>query len=291
MGRLENRGVEFLIDANIFPTQNEFQWNASFNISKNTNKILEIITEEDIIYSSNLDASIQTRVSVGQPIGSFYGWKTDGIYNDQAELDAGPVYTGAEVGDIKIVDTNNDGVVNEDDQTFIGNPEPDFIYGFSNKFSYKNFTLDMHFQGVSGASVANLNNFYLAAPHARTNKLTELTDVWTPTNTDAKYPKPGIQDGFGTTGNDMYIVEDASYLRLKNVSLAYLFNKIPVNGIESLKLYVSASNLFTITNYTGFNPDVNGDVARGGNGNTRSGIDLGTYPLARTFLFGFNINF
>jgi TonB-linked SusC/RagA family outer membrane protein len=290
VGSLENKGVEFLVDANITPRTTEFQWNASFNISKNKNKVLSIITEEDIVFGDNRDAAIQTRVSVGQPIGSFYGWKTDGIYNTEEELNSSPKYSGAEVGDIKIVDTDGDGDVDNDDQTFIGNPEPDFYYGFSSNMSYKGFGLDMHFQGVSGGSVANLNNFYLAAPHARTNKLAMMEDVWTPNNVDAKYPKPGKQDGFGTTGNDMYIVEDASYFRLKDITLSYKFEKLPIKGLSSVKVYATATNLFTITDYTGYNPDVNSAVSTGGNGNTRRGIDSGAYPLAKSFIFGFNVN-
>lgn len=291
VGRLENEGIELSIDANILPADKKLKWNVGLNFSRNQNEVLEIQTEEDIIFGFADQGQVETRVSVGQPIGSFFGYRSDGIYNDDAELSSSPVYNGAEVGDAKFVDVDGDGDIDPDDRTYIGDPEPDFIYGITNNISFGNFSLDFLFQGVKGGDIWNANNSYLVTPHTRSNKLAVLNDVWTPSNTDAKYPKPNLDNTFGATQNDLFLVEDGSFFRLKKVTLDYNFQSIPINGIESLRLYFTATNLFTITDYTGFNPDVNVAGSTDGNGNTQRGVDLGAYPLAKSFIFGFNINF
>jgi hypothetical protein len=232
------------------------------------------------IGSFNMDAT--NIITEGSPIGSFYGYVFDGI--DAA--DGSVVYKDIAGRD----DDNNlvmepDGVVDSDDRTIIGNPHPDFIFGFTNTFSYKNFDLNIFIQGVSGNDMYNFTRMELEVASGRSNQLATVLDRWTPTNTDGSIPKATTSNGYVSSSR---WVEDGSYIRLKNLSLGYNLPKsvLGKSGIEKFRIYLSGQNLFTLTNYTGYNPDVSYR-----NGNTSIGLDYGTYPTTKSITLGVNVSF
>jgi hypothetical protein len=240
-----------------------------------------------------------TNTLVGQPIGMFYGYKTNGLFNTLEELNAAPIQFGQAVGtapgetylgDVRYVDVNGDGVIDPKDKTVIGNPHPDFTFGFTNNFRYKNFDLSIFLQGSVGNDVMNLtrragtSNSLLFQ-----NQLTEALDYWTPTNTDTNIPRPiGSTSNYNVEISDRY-VEDGSYLRIQNLTLGYTLPQSLVSKakISRLKVYGSVQNLFTFTNYSGYDPEIgsfNQNVLL-------SGIDNGRYPSPRIYSLGINLEF
>ena len=221
-----------------------------------------------------------------------YGYQTDGIYQNQAEIDAGPVDQIAtpRPGDFRWVDVNNDGLINADDRTVIGNYLPDFTYGIKNTFSYQNLSFSFLIQGVEGSEVLNLTRRHLGNGEANFNSYKEFVNRWqseaNPGN--GEIPRANRQTGNSNNRPSSYQVEDASYIRLRNVTLAYTFpSSVLGNTFSSLRLSVSGTNLLTITDYVGFNPEVNNIED---NVNVQ-GEDYGAYPLSKIFTFGLNASF
>ena len=227
--------------------------------------------------------------TIGQPLGSFYGLIYDGVFRSQAEIDAYPSLPGTLPGDAKYRDVNGDKVLNQDDRTIIGNNLPDAIYGLTNNFTYKNFDLNISLQGVQGIQVINL----LKRSNYK-NVASEFSNYWASEDKpgDGQNFQPGNSSNNGTISS--WLVEDASYLRVKNLTLGYRFGKNLFGGktIKNARIYVNVQNLYTFTNYTGYNPDVNtteGDPYI--SSSLTPGIDYGTYPLSRTITFGLNLGF
>jgi hypothetical protein len=210
----------------------------------------------------------------GRPIGQFWGYVEDG-YDDK--------------GKIKYVDTDGDGSITIRDKTYIGNPNPDFIYGVNSTMSYKNFELTLFIQGVQGNDMFNVNaasgtidyGFGLNMPRE------VFLNHWTPTNTNAKYPI--ISNSVNTKVSNRF-VEDGSYMRLKNIQLAYTFplQKWGVKWMRTAQLYVSAQNMLTFTKYSWWDPEMN---SRGGANSTAQGFDFFSYPVAKTVTAGARIGF
>ncbi|MGB3585969.1 MAG: SusC/RagA family TonB-linked outer membrane protein, partial [Tunicatimonas sp.] len=212
-------------------------------------------------------------VREGEPLASYYGFV-------EGELD--------ENGDLTYRDLDGDDRVNNNDRTILGDFFPDFIYGLNSNFSYKGIDVNIFFQGVQGVEVIRFDRFRSANSLTRGyNQLVEVTDFWTPENTDARYPRP--RSGIRFRGSDSY-VEDASYLRLRNVQIGYNFplSDMGVSWLRKLKIYASAQNLLTFTDYTGYDPEIN---TQGGGSDLRLGLDLSGYPSARTYTFGINLGF
>jgi hypothetical protein len=224
----------------------------------------------------------------GQPVGMLWGYATNGVYADLATAEAGPTYFGNKnvAGDLIFVDQSGDGNIGIEDMTFIGNPNPDFTYGFDLSVSYRKFTLKALFDGVYGNEIANGYNIELA--FAESNSKNVLKDAyekaWRSTNTSTPYTRMGYT--MNGRGFPDVIVEDGSYLRLNNVTLGY---DIPFkgNGIKNLNLYVSGMNLFYITSYSGYEPQVTSFLFDG----TIMGVDWVGTPNVKTFLMGVNITF
>jgi hypothetical protein len=288
-GSIQNKGLELSINASPINTK-EFTWNVNGNISFNRNKILGLggITEQfaSRLSTNNEQPFIQ---KVGYPIGMLYGYEEDGIYRNEAEVRSDPVYANQSdaiikrtIGEIKYKDRNGDGTLSDADRTFIGNVNPKFVYGLTNDFSYKNFDLTVFIQGVQGGEIVNMNKIYLANIGAFNNITQDMYDNrWTTENWDkATWPKPERQYWRSFRFTKRW-VEDGTYIRLKSLSLGYNL-KIKHPNIQSLKLYMSATNLFTISNYSGFDPDINGYGADP----SRRGVDLGGYPASRVINFG-----
>jgi TonB-dependent starch-binding outer membrane protein SusC len=280
IGEIENHGIELSLIADIL--KKEFKWDIAAQVSTNRNKVIKLAGNNDI-YSDelNLFRSSMNVARVGQPFGSIYGLKEDG-------LDAN--------GYIKYVDTNKDGVINTLDKVIIGNPYPDFVFGLNSNFSYKHFELNLSFEGVYGNDIfwatagTNLNSFQRG-----NNQFVDLIgNYWTAENPNpnAKYPK--ISSKSLVDVSDRFI-EDGSYLRLKSLKLAY---NLPVKNIgmtwfDGAQIYLSGTNLFTITNYPGIDPDTNttGSDSQSVGSRLRVGIDQSAYPAAKMYAIGLKLNF
>ena len=194
---------------------------------------------------------------------------------------------GVQPGDFKYVDKNNDGVINADDREIIGHALPDFTWGLSNNFSYKNFTLDIFIQGSHGNQLLNSNRFELESGNGLSNASVNLLDRWTPENPSELYPRANRNANY-LQMSDRYL-EDGSYIRVKTITLSYDLPQqvLKYLRMKNLKLYTTAQNFFTITDYSGFDPE----VGSFGMDNTRMGYDFGSYPSVRTLIFGASINF
>lgn len=290
-GTIENKGYEFDLNVKIFT--GKFKWDASGNLSVNRNKITSLGSIESFpapTFGAVGGQSLNI-AKVGYPIGAFYGYRITGIYQNQAEIDNGPTDpTLPEPGDFKFKDLNGDGKISAEDREFIGNPRPDFIFGLTNNFSWKGFSLSTFIMGSIGQDVVNANRYYLDA--LSMNFQSNVSQVaydnrWTGEGTSNKYPKANARaQAFKSRFAD-FIVEDASFIRLKNVILSYTFPKKVVPFLDNFKVFASATNLITITNYTGFDPEVN---SRGSNSLT-IGIDGGSIPQYRTFSVGLGVGF
>jgi TonB-linked SusC/RagA family outer membrane protein len=260
VGKVENKGFEIMASADIVNTEN-FTFTLEGQFSRNRNLVLETKDGQDIISGGNNDDSGSTSiVRPGESLFSFYTIKFLG----HDEITGAPIYE----------DLNDDGIINADDRQVLGSPLPDFTYGFNTTMKYKRFSFLTNWQGVEGASVNNRGLADAAAPFPQFNRAGSTRDFW-----------PIPRDGFQIENSDMFI-EDASYLRLANIRLGYDLNP-EFLGLDGVNIYVSAQNLITITNYSGFDPEVN---SLSGN-DLRQGVDLAAYPTAKTFTLGLNINF
>ena len=216
-------------------------------------------------------------IKVGHPIGSYFGYEVDGI---QQAGDTNPGYPNFK-------DQDDNGVINTSDTKIIGNPAPDFIYGINNTFQYKNFGLSFFIQAVQGADLLNINVIESMYPaNRRRNRLADIAlDRWTPSNTDAKWPSGANSNRYAGGKVNTLTLQDASFIRLKNIQFSY---DVPVNEsnlFNSLRVYVSGQNLFTISDYIGFDPEANSF----GQSNVR--VDYSSFPLASTVMIGLNAQF
>jgi len=286
IGKVENKGMEFLLRTLNFI--DDFKWSTDFNISFNRNKVLALGPEDRPIFAGASSAPNTFITTVGQPIATFYGYLYDGVFMNQAELDASPHVAGDSAGDPRYVDLNNDGVINSDDRTYIGNNQPEFIYGMNNDFSYKGFNLNVQLTGSYGAETFSFFNRMVGFSHGDRNGLIKLTNRWR-SETD-----PGDGNIFRANRDPKglqkqpsnYWVEDASFLRIRNVSLGYTFNELKKLNMTALRIYLTGQNLYTFTNYSGYDPETSSE----GSGLSRGGDYLG-YPSARTYMIGFNVSF
>lgn len=296
IGNVTNSGVE--VAGSFHPyVHKDLDWKIDANISFNRNEIGGLTGDQ---YASNFVNGIKNVFVLrnGCPIGTVVGFVEDGFYDNIAEVRADPQYAKvsngeakSKIGEIKYRDYNHDGQITDADKRIIGNTNPDFIYGLTNTMQYKNFTFSFFFQGTYGNDIINANtiaNNTSASMTGIANITREQYDTrWTEGNAQgAKWPR-AVAAGYTREWKftDRY-VEDGSYLRLKNVSLGYTFSP-KWKGIGSLNVYATASNLFTITNYSWYDPDVNafgGDVSR-------QGVDLYSYPSSRTYSFGVKMIF
>jgi len=304
LGKVRNKGWEFeLTTRNII---GKFDWSTSINISRNTNEVKDLGIDDTpiITYYGGATTNITT---IGKPIGSYYMYKVDGLLLKD-DFDASgnplvPILSGQIEGNVKIIDINNDGKINADDLTTVGDNQPDFTWGFTNNFCFKNFNLNIFLQGVSGGELffsgarhldlgQSVNGFNQFRRWARSYKI-DYNESENPfpenmDNIDMSWDgKTPTRFGVNPIHNSSWIY-DASYVRIKNITLGYTFPKNVSNsiGIELLKVFFSCENLYTWTDYPGNTPESN----TMGNETTQLGSDYGTYPMARTYSIGVNIN-
>jgi len=266
-GEVENKGFDINLSGRIVQNEN-FSWDFSANLSSNKNKVLSLIGDETEVFPGlTVGGSIPAPsiVRVGEPIGVFYGF----IYEGVNAADGNAVYAA--------------------EQDIIGDANPDFTFGFNNNMSYKGFDLNFFFQGVSGNDVFNRARSLVIGRDGRIpfGTSAELRNTWTTSNTSA--PLPSL-NATNTQSQSSEFIEDGSFLRLKNISLGYTLrdvNTLNAIGAESLRLYVSAQNLITITNYSGLDPE----VSNGGENDRLAGVDIGALPTSKTFTLGLNLKF
>lgn len=286
-GTVKNSGFEFAIG-----TRGEiakgFTYDVNYNLTTLKNEVLEVNNGSGFVEGGGFGVGqpLPARMEVGLPIGYFYGYKTDGIFQNQAEVDAHPSQSalGAEAspGDIRYVDVNGDKKIDSNDRTNIGDPIPDVTMGLNLSLKFKGFD----FIAYAYASIGNemVRNYERTQPNV--NKLSYTLDRWTGSGTSNEVPRVTTAATSNNVFSEFY-VEDASFIRLQNLQLGYtipekLTEKIK---IKSLRFYGSISNLFTLTNYTGYDPAASSGAPIGG------GFDSGFYPAARTYTFGLNLNF
>lgn len=291
-GKIRNNGFEFNLGWMDQPNP-DISYGINLIGSFNKNKVIAMGSESGSIKGGSTNQNITTsETKAGYPIGGYWLISTAGYFNSQEEVDAyakdgKKIQPAAEPGDIKFVDANNDGVINDDDRVFQGSPFPDFTFALNGNMRYKNFDLSIGLQGVLGNKIYNATRQTLEDVTKGSNFLASCLDYWTPENKNASHPRLTWDDPNRNTRaeSDRYL-ENGSYLRLRNVQLGYTFPQTWFKGaIQHARVYINAENLFTITSYSGYSPDVNAD-----NANYR-GFDNFIYPTNRTFMLGLNVTF
>lgn len=291
IGSVRNKGWEFSVAT--VNTNKALKWNTDFNISFNRNKILEL-SGSDLLYSTvpgQLLSSDSQILRKGEVVGAFFGWIADGVYQQGDNFSAEP---NKKPGNIKYRDVTGrdangkldgkpNGIVNSDDRVIIGNPNPDFIFGLNNDFKYKNFDLNIFFQGSIGNDMMNYTRMELDWMAGKSNATKDALNRWTPTNTNTDIP---MASGANKAEVSTRWVEDGSYIRFKNLALGYNVQGSVLQrlNISKLRFYVSAQNLMTITKYSGYDPEVSFRDS-----NTNIGLDYGSYPNVKSFTIGVNI--
>ncbi len=311
IGEVENKGLELSINSTNIRS-GAFTWSTTFNIAFNKNKTIVLNKGQEAIYTDpewNASyAEYQYITKVGQPVGMIYGLQYDGIYqmddfNWDNKYQNGVLKPGVPdngtlpvaPGSVKFVDQNGDGTINSDDRVIIGNPQPKHFGGFINDFTYGNFDCQILLEWSYGNDILNANRAVYEVPTARQNMngFQELVNGWTPLNNDTDINTIRYNTTFGAPpkGNqvDSRYVEDGSYLKLRSVTLGYTFDQESLKKLkmQKLRLYVSGQNLFTWTNYTGFDPD----VSVGRYGALTPGLDYSAYPQSATVMGGIEITF
>jgi TonB-linked SusC/RagA family outer membrane protein len=293
IGEVQNSGWEFVVSSQNI--KREFEWTTDFNVSTNEGKVLKLGPQGDpIISGGNI-------TMIGQPVGMFYGWVSDGIFRNQAELDKGPIFNpgardASRVGDVRFKDVSGpdgkpDGIINSFDKTIIGSPYPDFYYGMTNRFSYKNITLSVSLQGTKGNQVLALERNQSSNDRARFRQLTIMNDYWKsetdPGNGWAPRPNDTPTGNWRGTYSSLWL-DNASYLRINNINLSYILPEslIKRTHLNSVRLYADAVNPFLFTKYVGFNPDISRESNPLNPGN--SNYD---FPTSKSIILGLNITF
>ena len=278
-GKVRNQGIEMSLHT--INLTGELGWETNLTATYNKNKIKDL--NSDVPYYINqINNSYVTMLAKDYPINVFYGDVPDGIFQNQSEVKTHAVQPGAEPGDIRFRDLNNDGVINDSDRTVIGNPNPSWLFSMNNSLSYKGFELSVFLQGIAGNKIYNANNIDNTGMAAAYNQTTDVLKRWQGEGTSNSMPRAVFGDPNQNTRVSDRFVENGSYLRLKNITLSYTFPKqwLQKAQIENARLSLSCENVATITGYSGFDPEVG-----------INGIDQNRYPISRTFSLGLNFNF
>ena len=231
-----------------------------------------------------------SRAQVGQPIGAFFGYKVIGLFQSADDVNKSPTQDAAKAGRFKYADINNDGKITDSDRTFFGNPNPKFTYGFTLNATYKNFDFSIFLYGSAGNDVINYVKYWTDFPQVFRGNVSKdaVYNSWTPSNPNAKVPILETNGNFSNSGVfNSYYMENGSYLRCKSLSIGYTVAPAMLKniGVDKLRVYLQAANLFTITKYTGLDPELSGS-------NTAFGIDFGNYPNnQKNFNVGVNVSF
>ncbi len=309
-GSVRNRGMELIV--NHKNNIGKFKYEVGFNISYIKNKVLSLGTGNEPVYGAWLTESsildFATKTAVGKPIGSYFGYVTDGIFNTYDEVKASAQYDYGKndfeqttrPGDFRFKDLNGDGRITAEDRTYLGSPLPDFVFGIPLSFSYANFDLNLFFQGQTGNKIFNVTDYYLNNAASGNLYADIRSKHWSgqlredreffPLNLNASVPDLDPSDAARNFRASDFFVKDGSYIRLQELRLTYNFQEKIISkwGLSNLSVYLGAYNLFTLTRYDGFDPEV-GKVTGTESNNLNMGIDHGNYPQARTFTIGLKI--
>ncbi len=282
-GSVQNKGVEISFSANLF-AKRKFNWNSEISFTSLRNKVVSLGNSTESYFGgySEFFQGAARIVREGEPFGAFFGYISDGVWHTQEEIDAataaGFTTAGLKPGYAKYRDTNDDKKIDANDRVIIGKPYADYTFGLSNNFSYKSFTLSIFIRGEMGKDVINGASAEIMNPGFNgSNKLGELLNRWTPTNTSSDIPSAGFGNYLSPSSS---LIEDGSFVKIQNIQLAYNLAKFPT-WLKSAQIYVSGQNLHTFTKYKGIDPAAIG----------ASGIDMGAYPTSTTFVMGINLGF
>jgi hypothetical protein len=287
-GLMQNRGIDLTITGKVLNKPGGLNWTATGVLGTYKNKVVSMGLSAPIDNGFTRITGGSRRIEAGYPVEYFFGFVTEGIFQNYDEINSHAAQspgvdptTSTAPGDIKFKDLNNDGIINDKDRTNIGNFNPTFTYGVTNNVTYKNFELTLFLQGSQGNKVLNFTRWYTEGGVSNGNYSADVINRWTSTGTTNTMPRLVLNDPNGNNRVSDRFVEDASYIRLKNIRLSYSLPAKWIKGATMKKavVYVSSQNLFTITNYSGMDPEVGG------------GVDIGFYPQARTFLAGVTIEF
>lgn len=295
-GTVENKGIEISLEAT--PVRKKsFEWTTNFNISFNRNKILSLGADVDKQFAGNISTGDAPFVQMaGQSIGAIYGWVEDGYYDNEAEVRNDPRFNGYSdaqikkmIGEIKYRDLDGDPTaLTSNDRTNIGNVNPKYSFGFTNNFHYKQWDLTIFVNGVQGNDIINMNSRFNASPGDFKNISQDMYDgLWAEGKDNSQATGPKVWRTFERDIKfSRRFVEDGSFVRLKNLTLAYTI-KTKIMGVQGLRVSAGVNNLFTITNYSGYDPEINSY----GDNPALYGVDLGGYPNARSYNFSVRCNF
>lgn len=278
-GKVRNTGFEFTL--NTVNLRGPLGWETSVTYTYNKNKIKDLNSAVPY-YINQINNSYVTMLANHFPINVFYGYVTDGVFQNAREVEQHASQPGAEPGDIRFKDLDNNGVINDNDRTVLGNPNPTHMFSMNNLLTWKGFELSIYLQGVAGNKIFNANKIDLTGMSAAYNQLTDVLGRWHGEGTSHTMPRAVYGDPNQNNRVSNRFVESGSYLRLKTITLAYNFPKQWLNAltIENARLTLSCENVATLTGYSGFDPEVG-----------INGIDLSAYPISRTFNISLNFNF
>jgi TonB-dependent starch-binding outer membrane protein SusC len=292
-GSLQNKGFELAVNYQNTAIGGELQYSLSGNISTNKNRVTSLNAGQPII--AQLNSGKQSSFTItqeGGEIGAFYGYVMEGIIKDADDLAKHATQDGSAPGDVKFKDLDGNGVINALDQTVIGSPSPDFTYGFNASLNFKHFDLVAFFFGKQGQDLYNLVWADLNEGEGDNNATTDMLKRWTPSNTNTNVPRAVTGNPGQNTRPSSRFIEDGSFLRLQNLQIGYDFAPILSKKINltRCRLYISGQNLFTITNYHGYNPEI-GKLNEGARSSLTRGIDFAMYPIPRTLEAGLQLDF
>ncbi|CAN5506864.1 TonB-dependent receptor [soil metagenome] len=287
IGEVKNTGWEFVLST--VNVDKKIRWSTDFNLSSYRNKVVKLGPQGDPIYSGN------NVTMIGQPIGMFYGFLVNGIFKTQGDLDKGPLYnpTGSDrsrVGDVRFVDINGDGVINNADKTIMGSPYPDFFYGMTNRITYKNLSLSVSLQGSKGNLIYNTSRGGGNSGRARVRGYAFSNNYWKSEQDpgDGVTPRPNDSPTGGVRLPSQLFLDTGTYLRINNITLAYVVPSAITQklGLGSLRVYVNSNNPFLFTKNTAFNPDVSTT-----DNPLTPGVEANDYPLPKSLMIGLNVGF
>ncbi len=287
IGSMKNSGIDLMLTYK--GRSRALRYETDFIFTKYKNEITKVSEGTDFFdvnFSNRIGGGI-VRNAKGQSVSSFYGYKVIGLFESAADVTKSPTQGGAAPGRFKYADLNGDNKINDQDRTYIGNPNPDFTYGFNARLSYSNFDFEALFYGVAGGEVLNFTKWFtdFYPSFAGIGKSVRLLEAWTPTNLNATVPVVENASNFSTNGVlNSYYIEKGSYFRLRSVKFGYTLPSEMLKrvGIDRLRLFVQGTNLFTATKYSGTDPAVSGV-------DTNFGVDVGNYPVNRQVLFGLSL--
>lgn len=291
-GKIRNKGVEFNIGWNE-ALNKDLSYGVNVIGTYNKNEVVEMGSESQTITGGTVHGGTYTsKTLAGYPIGGFWLIPSDGYFNSLEEVQAHQkdgtlIQPSAEPGDVRFKDTNDDGMISDKDRVYCGSPFPKFTYSINGNLTYKNVDFSLSFQGVAGNKIYNATRLQLEDVTRGTNYLATCLDYWTPENKDAAHPRLIWTDPNRNSRSESdRFLENGSYFRLRNLQVGYTFPNTLFNGlIQKARVYFNAENLFTITSYSGYTPDVNAS-------NVYSrGFDEFIYPSNRMFMVGLNVTF